>query len=62
MCALSCRSKTPVAEIEKTVVEGAGAAGLAALLLDKARGADHFKGKRVGLVLTRRWCSRRAPP
>lgn len=39
-------------EIEKTVVEGAGAAGLAALLLDKARGADHFKGKRVGLVLT----------
>ena len=34
-------------EIEKTLVEGAGAAGLAALLKDPAR----FKGKRVGLVL-----------
>ena len=34
-------------EIEKTVVEGAGAAGLAALLKDPER----FKGKRVGLVL-----------
>jgi threonine dehydratase len=34
-------------EIEKTVVEGAGAAGLAALL----RYPDQFKGKRVGLVL-----------
>lgn len=34
-------------EIEKTVVEGAGAAGLAALLKYPAR----FKGKRVGLVL-----------
>ena len=34
-------------EIEKTVVEGAGAAGLAALLRDPAR----FAGKRVGLVL-----------
>lgn len=35
-------------EIEKTVVEGAGAAGLAALLEDPAR----FRGKTVGLVLT----------
>ncbi|MFM2397925.1 MAG: hypothetical protein RL341_82, partial [Pseudomonadota bacterium] len=34
-------------EIEKTVVEGAGAAGLAALLAHK----DKFKGRRVGLVL-----------
>ena len=34
-------------EIEKTLVEGAGAAGLAALL----RYPDRFKGKRVGLVL-----------
>jgi threonine dehydratase len=34
-------------EIEKTVVEGAGAAGLAALLKNR----DHFHGKRVGLVL-----------
>jgi threonine dehydratase len=34
-------------EIEKTVVEGAGAAGLAALLKDPARYAD----RRVGLVL-----------
>ena len=34
-------------EVEKTLVEGAGAAGLAALLKDPAR----FKGKRVGLVL-----------
>ena len=34
-------------EIEKSLVEGAGAAGLAALLKDPAR----FKGKRVGLVL-----------
>jgi threonine dehydratase len=33
--------------IEKTVVEGAGAAGLAALLAHKER----FKGKTVGLVL-----------
>jgi len=40
-------------EIEKTVVEGAGAAGLAALLGARARGqADWFLGKRVGLVLT----------
>ncbi|HEX2525514.1 MAG TPA: threonine ammonia-lyase [Geminicoccus sp.] len=34
-------------EIEKTVVEGAGAAGLAALLSH----ADRFRGRRVGLVL-----------
>jgi threonine dehydratase len=34
-------------EIEKTLVEGAGAAGLAALLTDPAR----FSGKKVGLVL-----------
>lgn len=34
-------------EIEKTVVEGAGAAGLAALV----RHRDRFVGKRVGLVL-----------
>jgi threonine dehydratase len=34
-------------EIEKTLVEGAGAAGLAALLKHPAR----FRGKRVGLVL-----------
>ncbi|MDQ8034127.1 threonine ammonia-lyase [Bordetella genomosp. 1] len=39
-------------EIEKTVVEGAGAAGLAALLLEQQRGASRFAGKRVGLVLT----------
>lgn len=35
-------------EIEKTLVEGAGAAGLAALL----RHPDRFQGKRVGLVLS----------
>lgn len=35
-------------EIEKTVVEGAGAAGLAALL----RHPERFRGKRVGLVLS----------
>jgi threonine dehydratase len=34
-------------EIEKTLVEGAGAAGLAALLKDPQR----FRGKKVGLVL-----------
>lgn len=34
-------------QIEKTVVEGAGAAGLAALLAEPAR----FKGKTVGIVL-----------
>ena len=35
-------------QIEKTVVEGAGAAGLAALLMHK----DMFAGRNVGLVLT----------
>ncbi len=35
-------------EIEKTVVEGAGAAGLAALLAHP----DRFRGKRVGIVLS----------
>ncbi len=35
-------------EIEKTVVEGAGAVGLAAVLKDKAR----FAGRKVGLVLS----------
>ncbi|MDP9899586.1 threonine dehydratase [Variovorax ginsengisoli] len=35
-------------EIEKTVVEGAGAAGLAALL----RHPERFRGKKVGLVLS----------
>ncbi len=39
-------------EIEKTVVEGAGAAGLAALLRAQEAGSDQFKGKRIGLVLT----------
>ncbi len=34
--------------IEKTVVEGAGAAGLAAMMADRAR----WKGRKVGLVLT----------
>jgi threonine dehydratase len=35
-------------EVEKTVAEGAGAAGLAALLDNR----DRFKGRKVGLVLT----------
>jgi len=35
-------------EIEKTVVEGAGAAGLAALLAHP----QHFRGRRVGIVLS----------
>jgi threonine dehydratase len=35
-------------EIEKTVAEGAGAVGLAALFADPA----HFRGRRVGLVLS----------
>ena len=35
-------------EIEKTVAEGAGAAGLAAMFADPA----HFRGRRVGLVLS----------
>ncbi|WP_336730376.1 threonine ammonia-lyase [Achromobacter ruhlandii] len=39
-------------EIEKTVVEGAGAAGLAALLRAQEAGGEQFKGKRIGLVLT----------
>jgi len=39
-------------EIEKTVVEGAGAAGLAALLRDKEAGGTRYRGKRIGLVLT----------
>lgn len=34
-------------QIEKTLTEGAGAAGLAAVLMNR----DRFKGKRVGLVL-----------
>jgi threonine dehydratase len=41
------QSITMLLEIEKTVVEGAGAAPLAALMKDPAR----FRGKRVGLVL-----------
>ena len=39
-------------EIEKTVVEGAGAAGLAALLRAQEAGSERFKDKRIGLVLT----------
>jgi len=39
-------------EIEKTVVEGAGAAGLAALLRAQAAGDARFRGRRIGLVLT----------
>ncbi|WP_313622128.1 threonine ammonia-lyase [Achromobacter sp.] len=39
-------------EIEKTVVEGAGAAGLAAILRAKEEGSERYKGKRIGLVLT----------
>lgn len=39
-------------EIEKTVVEGAGAAGLAALLHDLEHGGHRFRGKRIALVLT----------
>ncbi len=35
-------------EVEKTVVEGAGAVGLAALLEHRAR----FKGRKVGLILS----------
>ena len=35
-------------EIEKTVVEGAGAVGLAALLANRER----FKGRKVGLILS----------
>lgn len=39
-------------EIEKSVVEGAGAAGLAALLRAQEEGSIRYKGKRIGLVLT----------
>lgn len=40
-------------EIEKTVVEGAGAAGLAALLRAQAiDGAAAYRGRKIGLVLT----------
>ena len=42
------RAVVMLLEIEKTVVEGAGAAGLAAVLADPAR----FAGRRVGLVLS----------
>jgi len=39
-------------EIEKTVVEGAGAAGLAALLQARGAGRGDYRGRRIGLVLT----------
>jgi threonine dehydratase len=42
------RALSQLITIEKTVVEGAGAAGLAAVLSDPAR----FAGKRVGIVLS----------
>ena len=45
--ATSSRRCVMLLEIEKTVVEGAGAAGLAALLKDPAR----YAGRKVGLVL-----------
>ncbi len=38
-------------EIEKTVVEGAGAAGLAALIRARELGDTRFEGQRIGLVL-----------
>ena len=41
------RALSQLITIEKTVVEGAGAAGLAAILSDPAR----FAGKRIGIVL-----------
>lgn len=41
------RAMVALLDIEKTVVEGAGAAGLAAVLADPAR----FRGRHVGLVL-----------
>ncbi len=41
------RAVTLLITIEKTVVEGAGAAGLAAVIADPAR----FRGRKVGLVL-----------
>ncbi len=42
------RALSMLMQIEKTVVEGAGAVGLAAVLADAGR----FKGKRIGLVLS----------
>jgi len=39
-------------EIEKTVVEGAGAAALAALLRDRETGRNQFRARRLGLVLS----------
>jgi len=39
-------------EIEKTVVEGAGAASLAVLLRDRDAGLHQFRGRRLGLVLS----------
>ena len=39
-------------EIEKTVVEGAGAAGLAALLRAQEAAETSYRGKKIGLVLT----------
>jgi len=39
-------------EIEKTVVEGAGAAALAALLRDRDAAQPKFRGRRLGLVLS----------
>lgn len=42
------RALTLLITVEKTVVEGAGAAGLAALLADRAR----FHGRKVGIVLS----------
>jgi threonine dehydratase len=42
------RAVASLISIEKTVVEGAGAAGLAAVLADP----DSFRGRRIGLVLT----------
>ncbi|HCN92473.1 MAG TPA: threonine ammonia-lyase, partial [Hyphomonas sp.] len=41
------RAITLYAEVEKTIAEGAGAAGLAALIAHPAR----FQGRKVGLVL-----------
>ena len=38
-------------EIEKTVVEGAGAVGLAALMQHSVKHSARFKGRKVGLVL-----------
>lgn len=42
------RAIVALVEIEKTVAEGAGAAGLAALLAEK----EKFRGRRVGLVIS----------